>query len=165
MSKIDGAEFFFFLWEELKLLTKCSRWVSSRHIYCTWLELVVPSSVGEKTSKLTDFGWFLVFWQPHITRPSAKQRKNGIRTLRRQWWSSSEWQPYTPQRQAYQCPLSSASQQYTRLCWRPKGKPPSKGAGLDTAAMVNFRLKKIINHTHKNDKILQADYLFEKKLG
>ena len=59
MSKIDGAEFFLFPREELKLLTKCARWASSRHIECTWVELMVPSRSGERTSKLPDFG--LVF--------------------------------------------------------------------------------------------------------
>ena len=41
----------------------------------------------------------------------------------------------------------------------------NKKALIDFLNKKNFRLKKIINHTHKNDKILQADCLFEKKLS
>ena len=48
MSKIDGVEFFLFPPEELKLLTKCAQWASSRHIERTWLEVLVPLRDGEK---------------------------------------------------------------------------------------------------------------------
>ena len=41
----------------------------------------------------------------------------------------------------------------------------NKKALIDFLDKKNFRLKKIINHTQKNNKILQADCLFEKKLG